>query len=179
MPRLGEPMKLEKMEGIQSIARQRVFVREDGLVLLTCPHCGLQESVTTARFERLGNAITVLCACSKRFAAVLEKRRSVRKAVRLEGFFSVAGDQGADDPKAGIWGPMVVKSLSKSGLRFSSPRANLVYPEDLLMVRFNLNNSNNALIHKKARVVSIQKNEVGCRFEGADEYDITLGFYFM
>lgn len=179
LPNIGAPMQLEKMAGIQSIARQRVFVREDGLVLLTCPYCGLQESVTTARFETLGNAVTVQCACRKRFAAVLEKRRSVRKAVQLDGYFTIAGEHGPEDAKGNIWGPMVVKSLSKSGLRFYSSRVNLIHPGDLLMVRFNLNNSNKALIHKKAQVVSIQKNEVGCRFEGADEYDITLGFYFM
>lgn len=179
LPSLGDPMQLEKMTGIQSIARQRVFAREDGLVLLTCPHCGQQESVTTARFEMLGNAVTVRCTCRKQFAAVLEKRRSVRKTVQLEGYFTVAGEHGTEDAKGNIWGPMVVKNLSKTGLRFSSPRVNLIEPGDLLMVRFNLNNSNKALIHKKAQVVSIQKNEVGCRFEGADEYDITLGFYFM
>ena len=179
LTRPGEPMTLEKMSGIQSIVRQRVYVREDGLILLTCPHCGFQESVTSSRFERMGNAITVLCACGKRFAAVLEKRRSVRKAVQLEGFFTVTGEYGPDDPKGSIWGPMVVKNLSKSGLRFSSPNVNLIRPGDFLMVRFNLNNSTRALIHKKAQVVSIQKNEVGCRFDGVDEYDITLGFYFM
>lgn len=179
LPNVGVPMRLEKRTGIQSIVRQRVFVREDGLVLLTCPHCGLQESVTMARFETLGNALTVQCACRKRFAAVLEKRRSVRKAVQLDGYFTFAGEHGPEDAKGNIWGPMVVKNLSKSGLCFYSPRVNLIHPGDLLMVRFNLNNSNKALIHKKAQVVSIHKNEVGCRFEGADEYDITLGFYFM
>jgi PAS domain-containing protein len=179
LPKPGEPMRLEKKAGLQSIARQRVFVREDGLILLTCPHCGSQESVTSARFEMLGNAVTVHCACGKQFAAVLEKRRSVRKAVQLEGFFTVTSEHGPDDARGSIWGPMVVKNLSKSGLRFSTPRVNLIHPGDLLMARFNLNNSTKALIHKKALVVSIQKNEVGCRFEGADEYDITLGFYFM
>jgi PAS domain S-box-containing protein len=179
LPNIGVPMQLERMTGIQSIARQRVFVREDGLVSLTCPHCGLQESVTTARFEMLGNAVTVRCACRKQFAAVLEKRRSVRKTVQLEGYFTIAGEFGPEDTRANIWGPIIVKNLSKSGLRFHSPRADLIAPGDLLVVRFNLNNSNKALIHKKAQVVSIQGNEVGCRFEGADEYDITLGFYFM
>ena len=47
------------------------------------------------------------------------------------------------------------------------------------MVRFNLDNTNQALIHKTARVISVTRHGVGCRFEGADSYDITLGFYFM
>jgi PAS domain S-box-containing protein len=178
LPDLGRPMQLEKLAGKQSIERQRVYAREDGLVLLTCPHCGLRESVTLARFERLGNAITVLCNCHKRFAAVLEKRRSARKAVHLEGHFTIA-EYGPNDTKGSIWGPMVVKNLSKSGMRFSSQRADLIRPGDVLMVRFNLDNSNKALIHKKVEVVSIQGKYVGCRFTEADEYDITLGFYFI
>jgi len=74
---------------------------------------------------------------------------------------------------------MVVKDLSKTGLQFSSRKAKLVQPGDLLMVRFNLDNMNEALIHKPARVVSVTGYEVGCQFEGADSYDITLGFYFI
>jgi hypothetical protein len=179
LPDLGRPMQLEKMGSVRPIERQRVYVREDGLVLLTCPYCGLRESVTTARFERLGNAVTVLCTCQKRFAAILEKRRSVRKAVQLEGYFTIAGEYGPNDTKGSIWGPMVVKNLSKSGLRFFSQRVDLIRLGDLLMVRFNLDNSNNALIHKKVEVISIQKDRVGCRFYEADEYDITLGFYFI
>jgi Double zinc ribbon/PilZ domain len=179
LPDLSKPMELEKLASRQSLERQRVYEREDGLVLLTCPHCGLRESVTTARFERLGNAVTVRCTCQKRFAAVLEKRRSVRKAVHLEGYFTIAGEYGPNDTKGSIWGPLVVKNLSKSGLRFSSQRVDLIRPGDLLMVRFHLDNSNKALIHKKVEVVSIQKNHIGCRFKEADEYDITLGFYFI
>jgi len=47
------------------------------------------------------------------------------------------------------------------------------------MVRFNLDNPSRALIHKTARVITVGRHGVGCSFEGADKYDITLGFYFM
>jgi hypothetical protein len=99
--------------------------------------------------------------------------------VRLDGFFTLSGDLGQGGVGGSIWGPMVVKDLSKAGLRFTSKKAALVKPGDLLMVRFNLDNSNAALIHKPARVVSATSEAVGCRFEGSDKYDITLGFYFI
>jgi hypothetical protein len=99
--------------------------------------------------------------------------------MNLDGFFTLKGDLGPNDAEGSIWGPMVVKDLSKAGLRFSSQRADLVHPGDLLMIRFNLDNANQALIHKPAKVVFITNNEVGCRFVGADSYDITLGFYFI
>ena len=146
---------------------------------MTCPHCGIQESVALGQFGKLGNAVDVECPCRRRFTAVLEKRRAHRKSVHLEGFFTIAGEYGPNDTKGSIWGRMIVKNLSKTGLRFFSKRVELLHPGDTLMVRFNLDNSNNALIHKQAQIVSINDQEVGCRFQGADQYDITLGFYFI
>lgn len=180
LPDKTRPMLLEKSSGRRGTHQQPVFARDDGLVLLTCPHCGLQESVPLNQFDKLGNAVDIICSCHKKFTAVLEKRRAFRKPVHLDGYFSLKGDLGADDNADGsIWGSMIVLDLSKAGLRFSSERTSLVHPNDLLMVRFNLDNSNKALIHKAARVLSVTGNEVGCRFEGADSYDITLGFYFI
>jgi hypothetical protein len=178
-PDPSRPMLLYTSNGRKAMEQQPVFPRDNGLVLLTCPRCGLQESVSVDQFNRLGNAIGVTCSCDKHFSAVLEKRRSMRKAVNLDGFFTLKGDSGPHAAEGSIWGPMVVIDLSKAGLRFSSYRANLVHSGDLLMVRFNLDNANQALIHKPAEVVSISKDGVGCRFLGADSYDITLGFYFI
>ncbi len=179
LPDMTRPMLLEGLNGRQIIDKQPVFARDDGLVLLTCPHCGCQESISVGQFDTLGNAIWVQCPCTQSFTAVLEKRRSFRKVVQLDGYFTLSGDLGAGKTEGSIWGPMVVKDLSKAGLRFSSKKADLVKPGDLLMVRFNLDNSNQALIHKPARVISSTSEEVGCQFEGSDSYDITLGFYFI
>ncbi len=179
LPDMTRPMLLESYSGRQSPDQQPVFPRDDGLVLFSCPRCGMQESVSVGQFDKLGNSIQVSCPCKKQFVAVLEKRRYFRKSVRLDGYFSIGGDLGPIGADGNIWGPMVVEDLSKAGLRFSSESANLARVGDKLMVRFNLDNTNQALIHKPVRVVSVNENEVGCKFEGADSYDITLGFYFM
>lgn len=176
MPR---PMLLEKFSGGPVEDPQPVFPRDDDLVLLTCPGCGMQEPVSVERFDKLGKTIRVSCACETQFVAVLEKRRFFRKSVRLQGYFSLGGDLGPIGAGGTLWGTMVVRDLSKSGLRFSAEKAGQLHPGDLVMVRFNLDNTNQALIHKPARVVSVTRQGVGCLFEGADSYDITLGFYFM
>jgi hypothetical protein len=172
-------MLLKKSSGRPAMNQQPVFPRDDGLVLLTCPHCGLQESISLDPFHTLGNALEVQCPCQKAFMAVLEKRRTFRKPVQLDGYFTVGQDDGTQSVDGIIWGPMVVKDLSKAGLRFSTEKSELVHPGDLLTVRFNLDNSNKALIHKPARVISVTNQGIGCRFEGEDSYDITLGFYFI
>ncbi len=179
VPDEGRPMRFEKAAAGQAVNPQRVYARDDGLILLTCPRCGHKESVSIGRLQNLGNAVAVHCSCKKQFVAVLEKRRSRRKAVLLEGYFTSDVGPGMEKDAESKWGPMVVKDLSKTGLRFTSAKAHLVKAGDRLMVRFNLDNSNRALIHKPATVVSVDDREVGCRFEGADNYDITLGFYFI
>lgn len=177
---LNEPVQpADDISKPQAEIPQSVYQRTDGMVELTCPYCGIQESVAIGRFKPLGIAIRVSCPCSKEFNVMLDKRRSYRKSVELEGYFSLSGDVGPDAAGNSIWGPMVVKSLSKTGLQFSSSKAKLLQANNLLLLRFNLDNENKALIHKKARVISIKGNNVRCQFEGADSYDITLGFYFM
>jgi len=179
LPDMARPMLLEELSGRNPEDQQPVFPRDDGVVRLTCPKCGFQESVSLEQFEKLGNAMRVTCICRKIFSAVLEKRRAFRKTVRLQGHFSLKGDLRPADSESSIWGLMVVRDLSKAGLRFSTTKADLIHPGDLLMVRFHLDNSNQALIHKPARVISVTGDAVGCRFEGDDSYDITLGFYFI
>ncbi len=179
IPDTTRPMLLEKLSGRKPEDQQPVFPRDDGLVRLTCPKCGFQESVSLEQFEDLGNAMQVTCVCRKVFSAVLEKRRAFRKEVKLAGHFSLREDAGSANTSSSIWGLMVVRDLSKAGLRFSTSKADLVHPGDPLMVRFHLDNSNKAMIHKPARVMSVTGKEVGCQFEGDDSYDITLGFYFI
>lgn len=176
---MNRPMLFEKNTGREPLEQLQVFPRDDGLVLLTCPNCGLQESVSVERFEKHAGSLRVDCPCHKVFAAVLEKRRFFRKSVRLDGYFSLSGDLGIDGGAGSIWGQMIVKDLSKAGLRFSTEKVHLIKPGDLLVVRFNLDNTNKALIQKPARVITISGNTAGCRFEGEDSFDITLGFYFM
>jgi hypothetical protein len=74
---------------------------------------------------------------------------------------------------------MAIKDLSKGGLRMASVNARNIHPGDLLMVRFNLDNSTNTLIQKRVQVISVNGDEVGCRFEEADPHDTDLGFYLM
>jgi hypothetical protein len=175
----SQSILLEKFSGDQAAEKQPVFERGDSLVLLTCPHCGIQESVSDEQFDKLGNPISATCPCTKQFVAVLEQRQFFRKLAHLPGYFSLSKDLESIEANGSTWGMMVVKNISKAGLQFSSRKANLLQPGDLLMVRFNLDNANQPLIHKPARVISVTNNDVGCKFEGADSYDITLGFYFM
>ena len=182
MPTTAKAMVVKKLSGNKadvSLEQIAVVPRDDGLVLLACKKCGRHETILDATFDKLGNAVSVQCSCGNRFAAVIERRRGSRKRVQIAGFFSMSDELGPMDSENRVWGPMLIIDLSKHGLRFTTKKAHLVPPGSLLAVRFNLNNANQALIHKMVRVITVAGREVGCRFEDVDNYDITLGFYLM
>ena len=50
---------------------------------------------------------------------------------------------------------------------------------DLIILRFTLDNSASSQIEKKAIVRSVKKNYAGCEFFGVDDYDRTIKFYLL
>jgi len=167
----------DKQEG--SDGRKSVFPGLDGKYEMTCPQCGFQDTVPEKLFELMGSAVRVQCPCSHRFRIIRELRSNFRKAVRLEGYFAQARQNGNKLAPGEVWGPMVVQNLSKTGLQFKCGNAGLLQAGDNLQVRFNLDNANQTLIKKSVVVRSIFADTVGCQFEGGDQYDAALGFYFL
>jgi hypothetical protein len=181
-PGVERSMKFEPVEpsrGDKADLHLPVFPGDDWQVVLSCPHCGGQKSVTGKQLFALSTTIRVACPCSHRFTILLERRKFRRKNVRLEAVVTWVGDaeSTADRPKTLGW--MVIKDLSKGGLRLASVNARHIRPGDLLMVRFNLDNSSKTLIQRLVRVTSVNGDEIGCRFESADQQDTVLGFYLM
>jgi hypothetical protein len=159
--------------------RKAVFPGDDGKYLMTCPQCGFQDTVSGRLFEIMGSAVRVQCPNNHRFRIIRELRTSYRKQVRLEGYFAQALHNGNKLTSGDVWGPMVVQDLSKTGLKFTCGNANQLRTGDRLQVRFNLDNANQTLIKKSVLVKSVHADTVGCHFEGADQYDAALGFYFL
>jgi len=167
----------DKQEGKEG--RKAVFPGLDGKYEMTCPQCGFQDTVPERMFELMGSAVRVQCPCSHRFRIIRELRTNYRKEVRLEGYFAQARHNGNKLAPGDVWGPMVVRNLSKTGLQFKCGNAGLLRVGDHLQVRFNLDNANQTLIKKTVVVRSVFADTVGCQFEGADQYDAALGFYFL
>jgi len=159
--------------------RTSVFPGLDGKYEMTCPQCGFQDTVPEKLFELMGSAVRVQCPCKHRFRIIRELRSNFRKEVRLEGYFAQARHNGNKLAPGDVWGPMVVQNLSKTGLQFKCGNAGLLRVGDALQVRFNLDNANQTLIKKTVVVRSVFADTVGCQFEGGDQYDAALGFYFL
>ena len=151
--------------------RKPVFAGEDGKFVMTCPRCGFQDTVSAKLFEVMGSAVRAQCPCGRRFRIIRELRRSFRKNVRLEGYFAQALDNGNKLSPGEVWGSMVVRDLSRSGLKFTCHNAGRLRPGDRLQVRFNLDNANQSLIKKSVIVKSVPDEAAGCPFHGTSSLD--------
>jgi hypothetical protein len=157
--------------------RQRVLKGADGSVQVICPVCGFRESTGSGIFKRLGFALRVKCPAGHRFSIIREQRNAFRKSVQLEGYASRVSE--TDSASDADWWPVTITNLSKFGLQFVVSHSRGLSVDDRVTVRFNLDNPNNTLIKKSATVKKVKGGVVGCRFDGQDRYDVTLGFYLL
>ena len=48
-------MRFKQLSNDNATDSQTVYSRDDSLILVTCPHCGFQETVSRSPFEKFGN----------------------------------------------------------------------------------------------------------------------------
>ena len=121
--------------------------------LLACSKCGSRETILVTEFDKLGNAVRVKCSCGNHFVAIMERASRHSQTGPDSGVFF---DEWRFGPCGfgtnNVWGPMMVVDLSKHGPPFlQRKKSHLISTGSLLTVRFNLDNANQALIHKMVR----------------------------
>lgn len=170
---------VEPLESGNPDEAHRVFATDDGVYVLQCPRCGQRESIPVDHFDHDGWILQVSCHCGCSFQIVREMRKAFRKEVQLFGSFSPGFDELNKIETTGKWNSMEVTNISKIGLNFKTPVTKLLTIGDHVQLKFNLDNSTNSLINKKAMIKSVRKNQVGCEFQNGNKSDTTLGFYFI
>jgi hypothetical protein len=172
-------MRLAPDPGGGAAGRQRAVPVPGGGFRIACPACGRAESVSEPAFARLGFAVTADCPCGHRFPVLRERRGFYRKPVGLEGFFAEGLHADPDRAAGVVSGPVRVTNLSRTGVELTSARMGLLREGDRLTLRFRLDNSAETVILRVVRIVSLNGDRAGCRFEGEDPSDVALGFYFL
>ena len=149
----------------------KVFVRPDNIVVLTCPHCGHQREVHVSLFK---GKRTVRIKCCKSFKVLVDSRKIARKQTRLMGTYK---HQSHKNGKSKI----IIHDLSLHGISFSC----LDFPYNLgdeLTVEFTLEDEYQTLIKQDAIVRNVRGNVAGCEFiknEMSTVYDAPLGYYVV
>jgi hypothetical protein len=104
----------------------------------------------------------------------LERRRHYRKLIDLYGTYWIK--------EKGLSRDMVIKDISRAGIKFHVDLKPLLKIGDSIGVEFRLDNPQRTLISKRVIVRNIRDGDVGVEFINVDSSnaaDVSIGFYLM
>jgi hypothetical protein len=150
---------------------KKIFADEKGMVYLNCPFCGDVSVGRADSFANIPQPVQLTCICGNKYEIQIEFRKSFRKRIMLEGFYSRISPPGSFEK-------MAVTDISMGGCRFLPSNRHLLKNGDQIKVVFNLDNTNRTRISKEAIICNITEQSAGCKFAvTGNGYDPDIGFY--
>ena len=158
---------------------QRVFITSNNTATFACPSCKQMRTVNIDDYASLDKAvkIKVRCPCRHQYPVMLERRRQFRREVAFPGTYTRIVDGRPMDR-----GSMVVRDVSRTGLKIQVADAQRLSTGDTLEVVFNLNDPPKSQIRKQVVIRKIEGFDLGVQFlasEAGNPSDKAIGFYLM
>jgi len=152
----------------------KTYIRSDKTAVITCPHCGRQNTLQVDSLKGHKTRLKIRCGCKHIYTVNLEFRTRVRKRTNLRGTY-------VNHSQKGLRGSIKVINVSVSGLEFTCLEAQSFKVDDELTLEFTLDDEHRDEIRKDAVVRDVRTKSVGCEFAGSGEFafDGPLGFYIM
>lgn len=158
---------------------QRVHISSDNTATFACPSCKKMRTVNIADYAGLDKAvkIKVRCPCSHQYPVMIERRRQFRREVAFPGTYTRIINGRAMDS-----GSMVVKDVSRTGLKIRVPDSQHLNAGDTLEVVFRLDDPRKSQIRKQVVIRKKEGGDLGVQFLASDAgnpSDKAIGFYLM
>jgi hypothetical protein len=153
---------------------QKVFANAQGEVTIVCPHCHNAKAINIAKYRTSPTLLRAKCSCGYVIDIndiCLNLRKYYRKKVNLKGSYLKV--------KEGERGIMIVKDLSYSGLRFKTEKEDDIKVDDILGVKFILNDDKRVEINRSTIVKNKKGRYVGAEFCDTQAYDMELMHYLL
>ena len=138
-------------------------------VTIICPKCNFTKDKNVQDFKNAQKTLKAKCKCGEVFGFTIEFRKHYRKKVKLSGEYIFK--------RTGKKGEITVEDLSMSGIRFVNLGSHQILPDDMLEVKFELDNQMRSEIYKQVRVIWVKDNMVGAQFIELKSFKSDLGFY--
>ena len=135
---------------------KKYYADHTNQVTIICPECGLERNMDVTKFKETHKRLKARCRCGEVFRFTLEYRRHYRKKVRLAGEYLV---QGKDER-----GEVIIEDLSASGIRFASLRPHFISRNDIVELKFTLDNPVKTQIQGFVKIMWIIDHNVGAEF---------------
>ena len=152
-----------------------VFVNEENMALIHCPHCDSIKQVPVSKFKGTKHSLKVKCSCSEVFQVDLNFRKNFRKKTELKGICYKLSAHKSSEEECQI----VNLSFRGVGIKFFK-ESNFV-KDDELVVSFILDDTKKTAVKRKLQVLHAEGSYIGGKFidfEG-DNLDKNIGFYLM
>ena len=146
-----------------------LYTNDTNQVTIICPKCNFMKDKNAANFKNAKKVLKAKCRCGEVFRFTIEFRKHYRKKVKLPGEYTIK--------ETGKKGEMAVEDLSMSGIRFVNLGSHQISPDDMLEVKFKLDNQMRSEIYKQVRIVWVKDNVMGAQFIEEKSFKSDLGFY--
>lgn len=148
----------------------KTYRKDNGEATIVCMSCGRTKVVHIPRPGSPRQHLKVKCLCTNLFSVVVESRTCYRKRVRLYGmYWNLAQEQDS--------GEILVESLSRTGVGFTTNLAHRIRVGDPLRIVFVLDNPRQTRVSKRIVIRHIHGRCVGAEF--CDPPEFAFGFYLM
>jgi len=125
-----------------------VYVDDTNQASISCPECGFSKNIDITNFKNTQKSAKAKCGCGESFRFTLEFRKNYRKNVRLPGEYIVK--------KTGEKGDVIIRDLSLTGIRFESLKPHQISANDILQMKFKLDNPVRSEIRKLVKVIWVR-----------------------
>ncbi len=166
-------------EGSLAMDIKKILANAEGKGTLVCAQCGNRRIMDVAYYSNVGKPLKVKCSCGHVFFVSIEVRKFYRKHTKFAGEYILVSKTATPTLEKGR---MRVEDLSRTGLGFRTYDMHNIHVQDLLRVRFVLDDPQHSNINKSAVVRRVEGFYVGAEFLDFDAFDDnnrTLGFYLM
>ena len=103
----------------------------------------IRKNINVFKFKDTHKRLKAKCKCGEVFQLTLEFRKYYRKNVRLAGEYFV---QGKNEK-----GEIVIEDISATGIRFASLRPHYISRDDIVELKFTLDNPMRTEIHNPSK----------------------------
>ncbi|MBI5556164.1 MAG: PilZ domain-containing protein [Deltaproteobacteria bacterium] len=162
--------------------KAEIFVNQENMALLSCPHCGSMKHVSVEKFKNKKHSLQVKCVCTQTFNVDLNFRKRYRKQTDLAGYFCkislVENSEALERKRPNC----KIVNLSMGGLGFRHETQVRLEVGDELLIDFTLDDRKKSRLQRKIIVRHVgEQGYIGAEFSASDQqlYEKTLGFYLM
>lgn len=147
----------------------KFYVDDANQATVICPKCGFAKQMDATKLKDTQKKLKARCKCGEIFKFTLEFRKCYRKNVRLPGEYHIQESGEKDE--------IIVENLSLSGIQFETLNQHRMSTNNLVTLKFRLDNSGRTEIHRSAKVMWVKGHNVGAEFIGPKLSERDLAFY--